>query len=84
MWTFQRYRNWLDNRKTWHVPNDSELPDTEPSEPSAETAALPPMAALPKAAKPSDVAPPSTSKTGGRIEIEPIEGGFEKILKKLE
>jgi hypothetical protein len=33
--------------------------------------------------KPDPTQPPAT-KPGGRIEIEPIEGGFEKILKKLE
>jgi hypothetical protein len=83
MWTFQRYRNWLDHRRAWHIPNDSEAPDTEPSEPDVATATLPPIVPAPKAANPTQPAPPSP-KTGGRIEIEPIEGGFEKILKKLE
>src|SRR5690348_11598494 len=30
MWSFQRYRSWLENRTTWHIPGQSpEAPDTE-------------------------------------------------------
>ena len=86
MWSFQRYRSWLESRKTWHLPGES------PETPDAEEADLPlPMNPLPAtpasspgpAGKPGP--DPSPAKTpGGRIEIEPIEGGFEKILKKLE
>src|SRR6185312_3744753 len=29
MFTFQRYRSWLQNRKTWHTPNEpAEAPDS--------------------------------------------------------
>ncbi|MBC8095159.1 MAG: PilT/PilU family type 4a pilus ATPase [Akkermansiaceae bacterium] len=84
LWTFQRYRNWLDHRKTWHVPTGAEPVDTEVPESLSSPATLP---LLPAAAKASPSAePPSQPSTrpGGRIEIEPIEGGFEKILKRLE
>jgi twitching motility protein PilT len=86
MWTFPRYRGWLETRKTWHIPTGSEIPDTEPEETVPAANDLPPMPAAPKTAKkpepePSKAAP---QKGSGRIEIEPIEGGFEKILKKLE
>jgi len=85
MWTFQRYRTWLDHRKKWHLPPaESELPDSEPPEPGADTAALPPLPAATKPAQPAAPAQTPPAKTGGRIEIEPIEGGFEDILKKLE
>ncbi|HLP76458.1 MAG TPA: ATPase, T2SS/T4P/T4SS family, partial [Candidatus Paceibacterota bacterium] len=82
MWTFQRYRNWLESRKTWHIPDGSESPDTESNEPFTGSA-LPPVASVQKAATPTTPSVPA-AKPGGRIEIEPIEGGFEKILKKLE
>src|SRR5437899_1220586 len=33
MWTYPRYRNWLDSRKTWHrLDEESEPPDSEPAE----------------------------------------------------
>src|SRR5499427_5366043 len=45
MWTFQRYRNWLDNRKNWHIPGETpEAPDAEPVLPEpveAETSPAP-------------------------------------------
>ena len=43
MWTFQRYRTWLESRKKWHVPDGkSEAPDSEPEGEVPSTAALPP------------------------------------------
>jgi twitching motility protein PilT len=81
MWTLQRYRSWLQNRKKWHMPNEpAEAPD---SEPSGEVPNLPPM---PTAIKSGKTAEPqkSTSESGGRIEIEPEEGDWGKILKKNE
>lgn len=85
MWSFQRYRAWLASRKTWSLPGATvESPDTEPLDFNP-----PPLAPLPARAvqapgkKPEPVSP-SPEKAGGRIEIEPIEGGFEKILKKLD
>ena len=77
MWTFQRYRSWVDNRKQWFIPTESsEAPDTEPSE------SEPPVALTPKIEK--KPAPVRPQKSGARIDIEPPEGGFEKILKKLD
>lgn len=81
MWTHQRYRSWLQNRKKWHMPNEpAEAPD---SEPTGEAPHLPPMPAAiisGKTAEPQK----STTKTGARIEIEPEEGDWGKILKKDE
>ena len=85
MWSFQRYRSWLESRKKWSIPNDnSESPDSEPPEAGLNFSALPPMLVAPKPAKNIELSTPPAVKTGGRIEIEPIEGGLEKILKKLE
>jgi twitching motility protein PilT len=79
MWTFLRYRSWLQNRKTWHTPNEpAEAPDGEPT---GEISHLPP---LPAATKTEIAATPQkpSRQTGDRIEIEPEEGDWGKILKK--
>lgn len=78
MWSFPRYRAWLDGRKKWFVPGDQpEAPESDPADSTASAASLPALVPAPKPAK-------THSKTGGRIEIEPSEGGFEDILRKLE
>src|SRR5581483_4299698 len=90
MWTFQRYRSWLDSRKQWHIPDGKvEAPDSEPMESVPVRPAAPVSPARMSRTSETPATPPSAaagaaSKAGGRIEIEPIEGGFEKILKKLE
>ena len=87
MWSFQRYRTWLDNRSKWNNPDQSpEPPDSEPME-TAGPAAVPLLApALAKAPRPErkvESTPAGTpGKTPGRIEIEPEEGEFGKILKR--
>lgn len=86
MWTFARYRTWLDNRKTWHLPDETEAAEGEPPE-LDPVAALPPMSPLlrlrDKTTEPIQTATPP-DKRAGRIEIEPVEGGLDDILKKLE
>jgi twitching motility protein PilT len=82
MWTFQRYRTWLQNRKKWHMPNEpAEAPD---SEPAGEVPNLPAMPAVVKTAKAAAPEKPTPQSGGGRIEIEPEEGDWGKILKKNE
>jgi len=87
MWSFQRYRTWLDNRSKWNNPDQSpEPPDSEPME-TAGPAAVPLLAPAPaKAPRPErkvESTPAGTpGKTPGRIEIEPEEGEFGKILKR--
>ncbi len=81
MWTFQRYRSWLDKRSGFHVP----MREVETEEAEHAVAARP-APRLPSAPPPSgrtDAAPaPHAERTeAGRIEIEPSET-FEKILKK--
>jgi twitching motility protein PilT len=91
MWTLQRYQTWLQNKQTWYFPSGDETPDSEPAEiapvlpvspppiPSAGKAKIaasePPLAAIPASA---------SSPQAGRIEIEPVEGGLEELIKKLE
>ncbi len=85
MWTFQRYHSWLESRKKWHVPDGkSEAPDSEPEGEVPSTAALPPLSPAVKQTTAAGSPQKPATKPGGRIEIEPIEGGFGKILKKLE
>ena len=87
MWSFQRYRTWLENRNNWYVPGQTPEPaDSEAGEPAQPA---PTLAAFPfttKASKPDKKAPPApefpASKPSGRIEIEPVEGEFGKILKR--
>src|SRR5258707_8759972 len=48
MYTFQRYRSWLDNRTNWHIPNqNADAPESEPVE-----SPPPPPALLAGATKP--------------------------------
>jgi twitching motility protein PilT len=87
MWTFARYRNWLDNRSTWSIPGQtSEAPDSEPVEKSAPSPVLPSFLSQPKPAR-SDKSPAllphvPNKPSSTRIEIEPTEGEFGKILKR--
>jgi twitching motility protein PilT len=86
MWSYQRYRTWLDNRTRWNNPDQNpEPPDSEPME--TTTPAVPALAPLPaKVARPERKVEPAPAaipgKTSGRIEIEPEEGEFGKILKR--
>ena len=82
MWSFQRYRTWLDNRRQWNNPDQNpEPPDSEPAESLPSAPAMPALtSAAPKAAEKK---PKSHGHhESGRIEIEPVEGEFGKILKK--
>ena len=81
MWTFQRYRSWLDKRATFNPPlREVETADDEPA-----AAVEPAPAPLSSPASPTHTtqAAPSTRPDSSRIEIEPTEI-FEKILKRPE
>ena len=87
MWTFQRYRNWLDRRTNWSLPSQASDPgETETTELSAPaTAPLPAFTSAPASPPPKKAAPPVPTvakPAGGRIEIEPVESEFGKILKR--
>ena len=85
MWSFQRYAKWLDSRTNFFVPGqNAESPDSEPADDVPVSTALPPLAAAPRMEK-KTAAPNPTRAAGAsdvhRIEIEPDETGFGKILK---
>ncbi|HEV2208346.1 MAG TPA: PilT/PilU family type 4a pilus ATPase [Verrucomicrobiae bacterium] len=87
MWSFQRYRNWLENRTNWTLPDQAaQAAESEPAEPSAPPVVLPAFAPAPRTTKlekaPPTPAPALNSGKPGRIEIEPVEGEFGKILKR--
>ncbi|MGA2747340.1 MAG: PilT/PilU family type 4a pilus ATPase [Verrucomicrobiota bacterium] len=80
MWTFQRYRSWLDKRANFHLPQrevetEDEAPDASPEKPLPALAPATAQTARPAAVAHSGPAEP------GRIEIEPTEI-FDKILKR--
>ncbi len=87
MWTFQRYRTWLDNRGNWAMPEqNSEMADTEAAETRPAGPALPAFLSPVKTAKteksPAIQSPGTAKPASTRIEIEPTEGEFGKILRR--
>ncbi len=87
MWTFARYRSWLENRTNWQVPGQNAEPaEAESSEPPPAPALTLPAFGPAKPAKPEKKAAPAAplpaAKPSGRIEIEPVETEFGKILKR--
>ena len=84
MWSLHRYRTWLDARTQWHIPSQGESPDNEPAEaaPPASPATAPVTPTTVKTEK--KIVLPSRlggEKPATRIEIEPGESEFGKILK---
>ena len=88
MWTFTRYQTWLENKKVWHFPDPSEKPDSDPAEAAPMAAPLPPVKPAARAQIAEPLAAPSAASPrpaqAGRIEIEPVEGGLEELIKKLD
>jgi twitching motility protein PilT len=88
MWSFDRYQAWLSKRSQWHVPNpEDEAPDREESTAGeAQTSGpipMKPVASPASPASPLPAVPPDTKRAGGPIEIEPVEGGLEELIKRL-
>jgi twitching motility protein PilT len=86
LWTFERYQGWLAKRKHWHLPGQAdEAPDEEPGDASSAAGPVPlPTPPAPAAAPPARADRAQPARGSGRIEIEPVEGGLEELLKKLE
>jgi twitching motility protein PilT len=80
MWSLTRYRAWMEARKKWHVQGiNPEPPEADASGPALPAEDLPAFTpASPRARASSPSAPAGT----GRIEIEPDETEFGKILKR--
>jgi twitching motility protein PilT len=95
MFTYQRYRNWLDTRKTWHRINERDGDDnsvgemTPPEGLSAAPIHRPPPIApgtpnkQPVAPRPGLAAGAPRSKDG-TLEIQPEEGGLQAIISQLK
>ncbi len=87
MWTFQRYRTWLDSRKNWFIPGKStDTAESDAAEPASASARPPAFPLAPKPSK-AETKLGSQSQAPGakpttRIEIEPSESEFGKILKR--
>ncbi|HEY1790038.1 MAG TPA: PilT/PilU family type 4a pilus ATPase [Verrucomicrobiae bacterium] len=96
MWTFQRYARWLDGRTNFYIPGQSpesaedKTPDDIPMPPplpQSSPANRPigtSMLDRPLGGSTPTATPRPATSTGDlrRIEIEPDESGFGKILKK--
>ena len=90
-WTWQRYQGWLEKKRDWHVPGDSEQADGDAGETPAVLNALPPLGAGPRS-QPTSVSRPAkassasgaVARPGGPIEIEPVEGGLSEVIRRME
>jgi twitching motility protein PilT len=89
MWTFNRYRNWLESRRSWsRLDQEPEATETEakppviPSMPADTTTLLKNPWGPQRKPEAAPAAPAqAAAKPPGRIEIEPSETEFGKILK---
>jgi twitching motility protein PilT len=90
MWTFQRYQTWLENKKNWHIPSLDESAETDPPEAIAPGSSTTPQLASSattlahKPARPLPAPGATPAPAAGPIEIEPVEGGLNELLKKLD
>ena len=86
MWSFQRYAKWLETRTNFSIPDrNTEPPDSESTEITPVTPPLLAARVTHQPEKKSKIPPAAPgAKAGHRIEIEPVEGEFGKILKKPE
>ena len=44
MYTFSRYQQWLENKKSWHFPGPDEQAESDPAETAAPVLSLQPPA----------------------------------------
>src|SRR5579884_171703 len=96
MWTYARYRTWLEAKKNWALPGDKN--EEEPAEmgampemkftpppiskaPASTTPAAPAHSSSTPVASPTPAAGKSKDNL---LEIEPEEGGLEAIISKLK
>jgi len=85
MWSYQRYRKWLDARTNWHVPSQTpESPDSEEMEPAPPATQFSGPVPTKGERSPEPPAPVRVGRAQNVIEIEPVEGEFGKILRRPE
>lgn len=87
MWSFTRYQTWMAKRPQWHIPSaEDEAPDRE-EEAGAKLPAAPfPALKQPPRADPAEppaLTPATNAKRSGPIEIQPVAGGLEELIKRL-
>jgi twitching motility protein PilT len=82
MWTFQRYRNWVDKRGKFHTNSqEAEVEDDEPDTVAPPSPHAPPRPVSASSASSAPSAPRPAAPDSSRIEIEPTEI-FDRILKR--
>ena len=92
MWTYQRYRTWLDSRKNWNRATDTMEEEPAGEMGASEEIRTPPPPPLPAAPAPapapagraSAAATGASAGKSGRLEIQPEEGGLDAIISKLK
>jgi len=84
MWSFERYQAWMSKRTQWHLPSaDDEAPDPEEAAGSGAPLPVSPVTRVgaPEARPPGPAA--DSKRPAGPIEIEPVDGGLEELIKRL-
>ena len=91
MWSFSRYQTWLEKKATWHFADPHEKPDNDVGEapPLPVAAPLPTPGQVHRSSPVSEHQPPpipstKPGKPDRPIEIEPVEGGLEEVIRKLK
>jgi len=84
LWTFDRYRQWLAKKSKWYIPGPNEAVASGEPDKFAH-AAVPPSKPIPSAPPDghSTKSPPAKNKRAEPIQISPVAGGLEKVLKDL-
>lgn len=88
MWSFERYQAWMAKRTQWHVPDaEDEAPDPEEvtaaNEPLRLAPSDKPVARASSPETPTAVPSANPASPVVPIEIEPVEGGLEGLIKRL-
>lgn len=88
MWTFGRYRTWMERKTNWQNPSQtSDSADQETPQPEVHARPHLGQAMKPPREEPIEPSPkrkPDPDRSQGhRIEIEPVEGGLDSLLKDL-
>ena len=74
MWTYERYRQWMEGQTRWYVADGQRhAPDTEASH--GEVVSIAP--------KPAQASAPVEAKTEEVFEIQPVEENLSSILSEL-
>lgn len=82
MWTFTRYRNWMSGKKDWHIPTKTAIAESNDPEPIRTASAPIRSTSTPIATQQKKALTSPRPAPGDRIEIDPDESGFGKILKR--